>query len=143
MNMLRIKNPGYYILIALLFFQGASGLLGGTALVLNPSGKTLQMPLTLLKATPFDTFLIPGIILLLVLGVFPLIVLYGLVVRKAWAWTATVLVSIALITWIGVEIAMIGYHPDPPLQLVYGLVGVILLILTQLPSVQGIREKRT
>lgn len=130
------KNIGYYILLALIFFQGTSGLVGGTALVLDPSGEILQMPLTLLDGSPFDTYLIPGAILLLVLGVFPIIILYGLLRRKAWAWSGAVLVSAALIIWIVAEIAMIGYQSEPPLQLIYGSVGILLLILTQRPAVQ-------
>lgn len=100
------------------------------------------MPLSLLDGSPFDTYLIPGIILLLVLGVFPLIVLYGLFRKKAWACKCAVLVSVALIIWIGVEIAMIGYHSDPPLQLIYAFNGILILILTQLPSVQIILKSK-
>jgi len=48
-----------------------------------------------------------------------------------------VVVGTALIIWIGVEIAMIGYHVEPPLQLIYGVEGILLLAITQLPSVQS------
>lgn len=126
----------FYLLLILILFQGASGLYGGGALVLDPSGTFLQIPPGLLDESPFDTYLIPGIILLLVLGIFPLIVFYGMWKRKSWSWMGALLVSIALIIWLGVEIAMIGYHSDPPLQLIYGIVGVALLILTLMPSVR-------
>jgi len=56
-------------------------------------------------------------------------------VRADWAWTGALLVSTALIAWIGFEILMVGYHDDPPLQLIYGLLGLILLGLVMLPSV--------
>ncbi len=133
MNILKSKSIGFYLLIALLFFQGISGLLGGASLVVDPTGEILSMPMSLLDESPFDSYLIPGMILLLVLGVFPLVVLYGLTQRKAWAWKGAILVSLALIIWIGVEITMIEYHSEPPLQLIYGSVGIVLLILTQLP----------
>jgi hypothetical protein len=45
-------------------------------------------------------------------------------------------VGAMLLIWIGVEIAMVGYHSSPPLQLVYGLMGVAILILTPMPSVK-------
>lgn len=125
----------FYFLLILMLFQGASGLYGGGALVLDPSGTFLQMPPGLLDGSPFDTYLIPGIILLLILGIFPLIVFYGVWKRRAWSWAGAFLVSIALIIWIVVEIAMIGYHSEPPLQLIYGVVGVALLILTLMPSI--------
>lgn len=131
------KSISFYALLALLFFQGMSGLFGGGALVLDPTGSTLQMPLSLLDGSPFDTYLIPGLILLLVLGVFPLIVLYGLWKKKTWSLSAAFLVSIALIIWIGVEIVMVGYHSEPPLQLIYGLTGIALLILSQMSSTKS------
>jgi len=46
-------------------------------------------------------------------------------------------VGVALLIWIGVEIAMIGYQSQPPLQLIYGLVGFFILIFTLLPSVKS------
>lgn len=136
MNTPKSRSYSFYLLAALILFQGVSGLFGGASLVWDPTGEALQMPLSLLDGSPFDTYLIPGIILLLGLGVFPLIVLYGLARKIAWAWAGAVLVSAALIIWIGVEIAMIGYHSEPPLQLIYGSVGILLLVLTQMPSVQ-------
>ncbi|MDR8393949.1 hypothetical protein NC796_22535 [Aliifodinibius sp. S!AR15-10] len=132
------RLPSFYLLAFLIFFQAISGLLGGAMLVLDPTGSMLHMPLTLLEDSPFNSYLVPGLILFFVLGVAPLVVFYGLFRSATWAWPGAVLVSMALIAWIGVEIAMIGYQSDPPLQLIYGLVGIVLLILTQWPAV---REK--
>lgn len=137
------KRPiSFYALLALLFFQSASGLYGGTALLMDPTGNLLQIPTTLLESSPFQDFLIPGIILFSILGIFPMIVFVGSWQRKMWARPGAILVSMALIIWIGVQIAMIGYEPEPPLQLVYGLVGVALLILTQLPAVRKILKSK-
>jgi uncharacterized BrkB/YihY/UPF0761 family membrane protein len=130
------QSYSLYLLIGLILFQGISGLFGGFALIIDQTGELLQMPLSMLDGSPFDTFLIPGIILLTVLGIFPMVVFYGLWKRSNWAWMGALTVSVALIIWIGVEIWMIGYHSEPPLQLVYGLLGVILLILTFIPSVR-------
>ena len=65
-----------------------------------------------------------------------MIAFYGLWKRTLWAWPGAFMVSIALITWIGVEIMMVGYLSEPPLQLIYGLIGVVLLGLMMLPSVR-------
>jgi len=124
-----------YLMMALILFQGVSGLFGGFALVADPTGAVLSMPVTLLEGSPFDNFFIPGLILLTILGIFPVVVFYGIWMRADWAWTGALLVSTALIAWIGFEILMVGYHDDPPLQLIYGLLGLILLGLVMLPSV--------
>jgi len=131
------KSYSLYLLMGLILFQGISGLFGGLTLVIDPSGELLQMPLSMLAGSPFDTFLIPGIILFSILGIFPMIVFYGLWKRTNWAWTGTLIVSAALIIWIGVEILMVGYHSKPPLQLIYGLLGLILLGLVMMPSIRN------
>jgi len=131
------KSYSLYFLMILMLFQGLSGLLGGIALVVDPSGELLQMPLSMLAGSPFNTFLIPGIILLIILGIFPMVIFYGLWKRTNWAWSGALMVSAALIIWIGVEIWMVGYHTEPPLQLIYGLLGLILLVLVMLSSVRN------
>jgi len=126
-----------YLLLALIFFQGVSGIFGGIGLVLDPSGRALQIPLKWLAGSPFGNYLIPGIILLLVLGIYPLVVFYGLFRRLPWSWPAALLLGIALLIWIGVEILVIGYQPQPPLQLIYGVVGGLILVVALLPVVRG------
>ena len=137
MNSHNRASVSFYILELLIFFQAVSGLFGGGALVMDPTGSLLKMPLDLLVPSPFSDYFIPGLILFWVLGVFPSVVFYGLLRRKKWAWLGAVVVGTALIIWIGVEIAMIGYHVEPPLQLIYGVEGILLLAITQLPSVQS------
>jgi hypothetical protein len=131
------KSYSLYFLMLFMGFQAISGLFGGLALVIDPSGELLKMPLSMLAGSPFDTFLIPGMILFTILGIFPTIVFYGLWKMTSWAWKGSLMVSAALIIWIGVEIWMVGYHAEPPLQLVYGLLGLILLGLVLMPTVRN------
>ncbi|MEL7833476.1 hypothetical protein [Fodinibius sp. Rm-B-1B1-1] len=140
MSTFKSKPVSYYLLLAFLVFQGISGLFGGGALIWNPTGSALQMPISLLEGSLFSDYLIPGIILFTILGIFPLIVCLGLWQRKLWGWWGALLVSMALIIWIGVEIAMVGYHSDPPLQLIYGLLAIGLFIIVQLPAIRFLFE---
>lgn len=55
--------------ISLLFFLGISALFGSYQLIIDPTGKSLQMPLGLLNPTPFEDYLIPGILLLITNGI--------------------------------------------------------------------------
>mgnify|MGYP006295956677 CR=1 FL=1 len=121
-----------YLLLVALIFQGVSGLTGGVGLVADPSGAALGIPVEWLGGSPFDDYLIPGVILFVVLGVFPLVAAFGLWQRRRWSRRAALLGGIALTIWIGVEILIIGYQPTPPLQLIYGLLGVIILGLVML-----------
>ena len=63
-----------YGLLAALAMQGLSGLAGGYGLIADPSGEAVGLRLAWLDQTPFSDYLLPGLILLIVLGAFPLIV---------------------------------------------------------------------
>jgi len=96
----------------------------------------MQIPINWLENSPFSNYFIPGVILLIVLGCFPLVVFYGLLRKTRYSLFASFSIAVALIIWIIVEILIIGYQTQPPLQLIYGAVGILLLIVTLLPSVR-------
>ena len=139
------------ILLFLLLFQALSGLIGGLGLILNPGGDVIQIPLSLLGSSPFDNYLIPGLILFLLLGVYPFIVFYALIKKpewklfsviniykdRFWGWTGSLYTGIILILWIDFEILFIGFYTFLYLQTVYGFLGVLILIVTLMPSVQN------
>jgi hypothetical protein len=126
-----------YLLMLAVLFQGLSGVVGGIALMVDPSGSLMQIRLKWLQGSPFDSYLIPGIILFFVLGMFPMSVASSLLVRRPWSRFAALLVGLALVGWIAVEILLIGYYPRPPLQLIYGILGVVIVVLSLLlPPVQ-------
>jgi hypothetical protein len=75
-----------YPLLLLLAFQSFGGIYGGICLTLFPSGTILQLQLSMLNGSPFTNFLIPGLVLLIVLGLLPAFVTYSLIVRPQWAW---------------------------------------------------------
>ncbi len=134
-----------YVLALLLAFQSLGGLFGGISLVLSPSGQIMKMPSAMLEGSPFNTFLVPGFILLLILGIFPGFLAYALLRRPKWrwagilniyhgihwAWTYSLYLGIMLIIWILVEIVWIDYDI---LQTIYGMAGVLIIILTLWPS---------
>lgn len=126
----------YYTLMAVLIFQGLSGLGGGLVLVIDPTGGAIGIPLEWLGGSPFRDFLIPGLVLLTFLGVGPLFVVVGLWRRHPWSWPASLAIGAMLLAWLAVEILIVGYQPEPPLQLLYGIVGMLILALAFLPAVR-------
>ncbi|MFZ4522203.1 MAG: hypothetical protein ACOYNC_10880 [Bacteroidales bacterium] len=134
-----------WLLVLLLVIQSLGGLYGGLSLVLSPTGAMMKMPVSMLEGSPFGTFLVPGFILLLVLGVLPGILAYALISLPAWrwpdllniykgihwAWTYTLYLGIMLVIWILVEIMWIDHDI---LQTIFGLIGIIILILTLTPA---------
>ncbi len=107
------------------------------------------MPVSALDGTPFSDSLMPGLILLLLLGVFPLITVAGLWFRPAMpflaglerragldaAWLVSFTVGVALIIWIVAQVLLIGYVS--PLQPVFFVVGVAIVGVSLLPSVRN------
>lgn len=125
---------GAHALLAVLVFQGLSGLAGGFGLISDPSGGAVGLPASWLEGSPFGNYLVPGLILFAVLGVLPLVAAWGVWTRRWWSWIAALFVGAALVTWIAVQILVVGYHADPPLQAIYGGVGLVILVLSLLPS---------
>ena len=124
------------ILITFIIIQAISGLAGGIGLISDPTGASLRIPQEWLTNSPFKDYLIPGIILFTVLGIFPAIVSIGLWKEKYWGRLGSLLLGFALLIWIIVEIIIIGYQSNPPLQLIYGILGIVILLLTNLPRVK-------
>jgi uncharacterized BrkB/YihY/UPF0761 family membrane protein len=131
------RSPALWLLLAALLFQGVSGVAGGIGLVGDPSGGALHLPASLLEGTPFGDYRIPGLVLLVVLGIFPLVVVARLWREKSWAWFGALLTGAALVVWIAVQVMMIGYASEPPLQLIYGVLGIAILVLALRPEVRA------
>jgi len=110
------------ILLILLAFLGLGAIGGGGALIISPSGDLLKMPVSLLEKSPFNNFLVPGIILFSILGLVPIMLIFALLKRPEcklaeklnffkdmhWSLTYTVYVAFALIIWIQIEMVFLG-----------------------------------
>jgi uncharacterized membrane-anchored protein len=121
-------------LVTALVVLGVSALLGGAGLIYDPSGDAMGLPVILLSGSPFENYMIPGLALFFVLGVFPLAVGYGLHLRRPWAWPGVLVVGLAVLVWFAVQAEIIGW--GNPLQWVYLLLGLGILLLAILPSVR-------
>jgi hypothetical protein len=106
---------------------GALG--GGLILMLAPRGEILPLPLSALAGSPFDTYFVPGVILFGVLGFGPLVAACLAWVRHPLAPIAAFVVGAGLLIWVAVEVAIIGYSNEPPLQAIYGILGVGILLV--------------
>lgn len=76
--------------------------------MLAPDGRLLGMPTSLLAGSPFTSYLVPGVILFVVIGIGPLVAAALTVRRQAFAPIATIGVGLALIGWISVEMVVLA-----------------------------------
>ena len=64
------------IAVVALVFLGLSGIVGAIPLLLHPTDEPWAMPQSLLRYSPFHSYLVPGIILLVANGLLSLWVLW-------------------------------------------------------------------
>lgn len=116
-------------------------------MVAAPDGRLLQMPLSWLQSSPFSSFLIPGLILALLLGVFPLLLLPALWFKpklqrlqvlnvykqRHWAITFALYLGVMMVGWINFQLLFVQRYFW--LQPVIALVGLAIIIFSLLPSV--------
>jgi hypothetical protein len=135
-----------YVLWILVAFQAVSGITGGLFMLVDPTGQSLNIPGIFLMGTPFETFFVPGLLLLVFLGIFPTISLLGLLRIKwrwpqvlniyshiHWGWTYTLYAAIVLILWMDIQVYIIGYWHF--IQTFNALTGVVILVITLMPQV--------
>lgn len=148
MNQKKNFSVGTLLLWTLMLVVGLGSLYGGTNLIIDPSGKRLDIPLFFLTDSPFKTYLIPGLILFFLLGLFPLMSLYGLIFQpkikgfnflniykhQHWGWTYALYTGIMLVIWMDVQIFWIGHSAS--VQSYFAFTGIIIIIVALLPGVQ-------
>ena len=114
---------------ALEIFLSFGALGGGGALVLGSRGEIIPLPLSALKGSPFETYLVPGLILFVVLGLGPLLAASLVWRRHPLAPLAAIGTGLALLIWLAVEIVIVGYTNNPPLQPFYLLLGIAITVV--------------
>jgi hypothetical protein len=99
-----------------------------------------------LDKSPFNSYFIPGLLLLLMNGIFPLVTVFGLVIKNGsqvlnrlniyknlyWGWTFAVYSGIITNIWIIVQQLMADYFI---LQTIIAAVGLLIIVVSLLPRV--------
>jgi hypothetical protein len=106
---------------------GFSAMIGGAAMILDPTGSKLMLKLDLLRNTFFDNYLVPGVVLFFVIGVLsvsaavltmgnyknhPSLIFYQGVLLTGWIITQVYLLT-----------------ETHYLQFVLGITGLVLMML--------------
>jgi hypothetical protein len=107
-------------------FIGIGAVGGGLLLVLDPGGAKLGTPIELLDRTPFTTFLIPGIVLLIVNGLGSIAGSVSSFIRHRFAGELAIALGMFLIVWIAVQVYWMALHWLHALYFVLGILEVAL-----------------
>jgi hypothetical protein len=147
-------TAGRNFLIFLLAFLGVGALAGGGLFIIAPDGHLIGMPLSLLKASPFSDFMIPGITLFILLGILPCALTFLLIKKPVWSlaeklncykdmhwcWTGCIYTAFILIGWIQLE--MVFIQAVSWLHTFYMFIAVAILFVALLPNVRGLYKKQ-
>ena len=101
----RVDRPWYvWFAIALEVATGLLAIPVGIMFITDPTGTSMQLPPGWIEATPFGTYLVPGLYLVAVNGVGMLVLAALSVLRHPIAPWLTGTLGVGLIVWILVEI---------------------------------------
>jgi hypothetical protein len=143
-----MKRPfNAWILAFLLTLLAANAFYGGIIFILRPDGSLLNIDQEWLRKSTFSNFLIPGILLILFIGILPAIATLGLFFKrnsrlfsrlncfpeKHWGWTFALYSGIITNIWIIVQQLVLGYFV---LQPIIAAVGMLIIIAALIPGVQ-------
>jgi hypothetical protein len=119
------RRTGEKLILALASFSAVSAIGGGIELVVARRGSRYMPPIGLLEHTPFQSFLVPGVMLAIIVGGAGLLSAVLVWRRSRAAIDATVVAGAALTFWIVAEAAI--FRAVYWLHLACGAVGISLL----------------
>jgi len=122
------KIPAILGITELIVALGA--LPAGWLLMTHPDGSGMHMSVDLLQGSPFPDYLIPGVFLFTVNGLFQLAASVLGFLRHRWAGYAGLALGIVLVSWICIQVTIIGL--TSLLQPMFFIVGVLEIILASL-----------
>ena len=125
----RIDRPRYaWIAVAIQLLVAVAAIPVGIQMIADAEGAPLGLPQEWIDATPFGSYLIPGIALLLMNGVGQLVAAGSAIARHALAPWLTGALGLGLMIWIGVQVVSMPYHPLQPILFTAGIVeGLVAL----------------
>jgi hypothetical protein len=144
-----------YLFLILLGFLAIGAIGGGTLLIISPSGELLGIPLSEYKNLPFNSYLIPGIILFILLGIIPALLIIALIKKPTskiaeqlnlfsdmhWSWTFSIYIAFALIGWIHIQLIFLQGVVHW-LHTFYMFYAILMLIVALLPRMRQLYQKK-
>ena len=117
----------YRLLFALHAFVGVGAVFGGLAAITNPKSP-LGIPIEILKNSPFNDFLIPGIILFTLIGLGNIVCALLFRFKLRYQGYISSVFSWALVIWIAVQCIML--NSIAALHIIFFTIGLIKATLS-------------
>jgi len=115
-------RANYKILLIIHLFVGLGALAGGLVAIADPY-EPLGIPAELLDGSPFSSYLVPGLILFIVIGMGHIFSALTALKKSKWQGYISSVFSWALMIWIVVQCIMI--NTVELLHILYFLIGLL------------------
>jgi hypothetical protein len=112
--------------ISLLLLTAINATVAGVLFIMDPSGHKMGMSVSYLKNSPFHSYLIPGIVLLIVNGLLNFIEAFLFFKKKPFASILIIIQGMLLCGWIVIQVIMV--KDISPLHIIMFTIGAILTI---------------
>jgi hypothetical protein len=118
-----VRQVGRILLVAVELLVAVGAIFGGIGLIAN---NAIGMLPEWLEGTPFDSWTVPGVLLLLVVALPMSVAAVAELRRSRWAYAAAVAAGMAQIGWIGAQWLIIGkYFYLQPVMLTAGVAVLV------------------
>lgn len=125
-----MKKHASLILGLIQFFVAIGAVPAGYSMIVEPSGSDLGMTTEILEGSPFSSFLIPGIFLFTVNGIFNIIAAILSFRKSRYAGLTGLFLGFALLIWISVQVYSVGLnHFLQPSYFIIGLFEIFISII--------------
>ena len=122
-----LKRSVRFTSISLLLITAINAAVAGVLFILDPSGHLVGMNVSYIKDSPFSSYLIPGIVLLIVNGLLNFIAAYYVFKKRPFASLLVTIQGILLSGWIVIQVIMV--KDISLLHIIMFTIGTILTIL--------------
>lgn len=96
------------LLFMLIYFVAFSALSTGLILILKPDGNSMGLTVNMLKSTPFHSFLIPGLLLVFIIGGVNLLALLLNIFHHPKTYKVTLAAGMIITGWIIAQFLLIS-----------------------------------
>lgn len=124
-----MKTVFKYFTIFLMLFNGLGAFYGGISFIIEPSGSLLKMTDSFLENSPFKSYLIPGIVLLIVNGIYNFITLYIFLIKNPNANLFLGIQGVLLTGWIIVQMILLQLF-YPIFHIPFLFIGIYFILFS-------------
>ena len=124
-----MKTSLKFFTVLLLLFLGFGGVFGAWMLITDPSGGKFEWSSELLNGTPFNSFLIPGIILMIANGILPLYTAVAMLMKKKSANLLVLIQGVIVFVWLTTQLLLNPEFFMPEMHYPTYAVGLLLVAM--------------